>query len=89
MFPIIYAISMRGMGAHTKTASSFMASSLSGAGLAYYARHGITLALGEPNSYMLVAVFTAVGMIFPLYLNLVPAARRQVDPIKGEYLAEE
>ena len=83
-YPLIYAISMRGMGAHTKTASSFMASSVFGGGLAYFARYGVTLTLGEPYSYILVVVFMAVGMIFPLYLNLVPAAKRQVDPIKDE-----
>lgn len=79
---------MRGMGAHTKTASSIMASSLVGPGIAYYIRYGVTVTLGEPNSYILVIVFTAVGMVFPLYLNLVPEARRQVDPIKDEYLDE-
>ncbi|QKX54925.1 uncharacterized protein TRUGW13939_02015 [Talaromyces rugulosus] len=41
IYPLVYAISMRGMGVHTKTASSFMASSLSGAFLAYYARYGV------------------------------------------------
>lgn len=65
-----------------------MASSLLGGCLAYYARYGVTLTIGEPNSYILVIVLMAVGMAFPLYLNLVPAARRQVDPIKNEYLAE-
>ncbi|CRG85661.1 1,3-beta-glucan synthase component FKS3 [Talaromyces islandicus] len=89
IFPIIFAISMRGMGVHTKTASSFVASSLLGGFFAYFARYGVTLSLGEPNSYILVIVLLAVGMVFPLYLNLVPAARSQVDPIKDEYLVEE
>lgn len=87
-FPIIYAISMRGMGVHTKTASSFMAASLCGGSMAFPARYGIFLALGEPNSYILVAAFLGAGAIFPIYLNLVPAAKRQVDPVENEYLVD-
>ncbi|KAH8705319.1 putative glucose/galactose transporter [Talaromyces proteolyticus] len=87
-FPIIYAMSMRGMGVHTKTASAFMAASLSNGFMAFLARYAVKAAIGEPNSYIIVAAFWGTAAIFPIYLNLVPAAKRQVDPIKNEYLMD-
>jgi fucose permease len=87
VFSIIFAMSLRGMGAHTKTASAIMATAI-GAGtifpfpqLAAFNTHG-----GAPYSFaVLVALFSA-GALFPLYLSFVAAAKKQVDPVPDEYL---
>lgn len=86
IFPIVYAISLRGTGVHAKTASSFLATTVGGGTFAALLRYAVTLKIGNPASNVVVVAFASAGAIFPVYLNLVPAARRQVDPIKGEYV---
>ncbi|CRG89762.1 L-fucose permease [Talaromyces islandicus] len=85
-FPIIYGIALRGTGRHTKTASALLAAAISGGLFFPFIKHSIQVSRGEAYSYCLVVAVFCAGAIFPLYLNLLPRARRQVDPIKGEYL---
>ncbi|KAK2793584.1 hypothetical protein FQN52_001171 [Onygenales sp. PD_12] len=86
VFSLTFAISLRGMCPHTKTASALLTSAISGGSIfpsiqpLVAKRHGIHFSFIVPLSLF------AIGSIFPLYLNLVPAARRQVDPIANEYL---
>ncbi|XHG01733.1 hypothetical protein AWENTII_005103 [Aspergillus wentii] len=84
-FSIIFAISLRGMGRHTKTAASLQATAVGGGAFLPFAQYAVSLSHGTSYSYaVLVATFSA-GAIFPLYLNLVPAAKRQVDPVPHEH----
>lgn len=85
-FPIIYGIALRGTGRHTKTASAFLAAAISGGLFFPFIKYAVQLSRGEPYSYCVVVAVFCAGAIFPLYLNLLPKARKQVDPIKGEYL---
>lgn len=85
-FPIIYAIALRGIGRHTKTATAFLASAISGGLFFPFIKHAVQVSRGEAYSYCVVTAVFCAGAVFPLYLNLLPKARRQVDPIKGEYL---
>ncbi|KAI9797392.1 MAG: hypothetical protein M1825_006007 [Sarcosagium campestre] len=84
IFPTIFAISLRGMGAHTKTASVFLTAACSGGAVfpaitkAVANVHGIQYAMS-----VVVAVYT-VGALYPIYLNVVPAAKKQVDPMGDE-----
>lgn len=85
-FSIIFAISLRGMGRHTKTAASLQATAIGGGAFLPLAQRAVSLTRGIPYSYsVLVAIFSA-GAVFPLYLNLVPAAKGQVDPVPDEYI---
>lgn len=65
-----------------------MASATAGGLLAHIVRYHLVERLKEPNSFILCVAFLSAGMIFPLYLNLVRAAKRQVDPMKDEYLKD-
>ncbi|KAJ5907884.1 hypothetical protein N7495_000566 [Penicillium taxi] len=86
VFSTIFAISLRGTGKHTKTAAVCLSMSISGGVYFPFAQYAAYLSRGESYSMcVLVAVFAA-GSIFPLYLNLVPAAKKQVDPVPNEYL---
>jgi fucose permease len=85
-FPITYAIALRGPGRHTKPATAFLASAISGGLFFPFIKHAVQLYCGEAYSYCVIVTVFCAGAIFPLYLNLLPRARRQVDPIKGEYL---
>lgn len=85
-FSIIFAISLRGAGQHTKTAATLLTTAISGGACFPFAQYAASLAGGMSFSYsVLVAVFCA-GAIFPIYLNLVPAAKKQVDPVPNEHL---
>lgn len=86
VFSIIFALSLRGTARHTKTAASLLATAISGA--VYFPFAGYAAYLSHDMSYsfcVVVALFSA-GAIFPLYLNLVPAVQKQVDPVPNEYL---
>ncbi|KAE8371912.1 major facilitator superfamily domain-containing protein [Aspergillus bertholletiae] len=86
VFSIIFATSLRGTGQHTKTAATLLTMAVSGGACFPFAQYAASLAGGVPFSYsVLVAVFCA-GAIFPIYLNLVPAAKKQVDPVPNEHL---
>ncbi|KAI9369117.1 major facilitator superfamily domain-containing protein [Aspergillus egyptiacus] len=86
-FSIIFAISLRGTGRHTRTASSLLTTAVSGACFLPLARYAVERARNSTvDSFALLAAFYAAGALFPLYLNLVPAAKKQVDPVPDENL---
>ena len=84
VFSIIFAISMRGMGAHTKTASALVTAAISGGALFSPIQ---TVVAGDQSlqplqySFCVPLAAFAFGSIFAIYLNAVPAARNQVDPV--------
>lgn len=79
IFSIIYAICMRGMGAHTKTAAALMTAAISGGAVPPVIQWAAANARGLKYSYCVPLAFFAFGMIFPIWLNLGPA-KIQVDP---------
>jgi hypothetical protein len=81
VFSIIFAISMRGMGVHTKTASSYMTAAISGGALFSPIQTVIAGSNRLQYSFCVPLAAFAFGSIFAIYLNIVPAARKQVDPI--------
>jgi fucose permease len=85
-FSTIFAISLRGMAQHTKTAAAILTTAISGGFLFPFPQYALCLSRGAPYSFHVTVVLFAASAIFPLYLNLVPAARKQVDPIPNEYL---
>ncbi|KAL4784350.1 major facilitator superfamily domain-containing protein [Aspergillus varians] len=86
-FSIIFAISLRGTGRHTKTAGSLLTVAISGGAFLPFVRYAAQLATNSvPQSYSVLVAFFAAGAIFPIYLNLVPAAKKQVDPVPNEHL---
>jgi hypothetical protein len=85
-FSIIFAISLRGLGPYTKTGASIMTAAVSGGSIFPFPQQAVANSRGTPYSFCVVVALFAAGAIFPLYLNLVPAARKQVDPVPNEYL---
>lgn len=86
IFPIVFAISLRGTGVYAKTAASFLATAVGSGTFSALIIYAVTLSIGNPAANVVTVAFASAGAIFPLYLNLVPAARRQADPIKDEYV---
>ena len=90
-WPLIYAIGLRGMGKRTKLAAACLTAGASGGGPFPFVQLGVIQRAHRSVQYsfvVLVALF-AFGSIFPLYLNLSPGARQQVDPIEHSSLGED
>lgn len=85
-FSTIFALSLRGTAQHTKTAAALLATAISGGTFFPFAEYAAYLAHGTSYSFCVLVALFAAGAIFPLYLNLVPAAKKQVDPVPNEYL---
>ncbi|QGA13596.1 hypothetical protein EYB26_001246 [Talaromyces marneffei] len=88
VFSITFAISLRGMGRHTKTAAAIMATTIGGG--TFYPFFGEIARIHHhgsvPSSYVVLVVGYSASAIFPLYLMLVPQAKKQVDPVLNDYL---
>ncbi|KAI9785699.1 MAG: hypothetical protein M1839_008716 [Geoglossum umbratile] len=80
IWPTIFAISLRGLGSHTKTGACLLTVGASGGAV-------FPLFLGpivqrRPQYSLCVAVAAySFALVFPIYLNIVPQAKRQVDPV--------
>ncbi|KAK5946463.1 hypothetical protein PMZ80_000606 [Knufia obscura] len=81
IFPIIYAISMRGMGDQTFNAAALMTTAISSGAIIPPIIWAVTNSHGVRYSYSVVLAVFVFGAVFPVYLNLVPAAKKQTDPI--------
>jgi fucose permease len=91
MWPIIFAISLRKMGHATKSAAAFLTAAASGGAVFPWVMFAVqSKGMGVQYSFCIaIALFTA-GLLFPVYLSAVPAARAQVDPVwKGEQRMRE
>ncbi|KAJ5934752.1 Major facilitator superfamily domain general substrate transporter [Penicillium verhagenii] len=86
VYSIIFAISLRGTARHTKTASAFLTMGTCGGVFFPFAEYATYNARGTSYSFCVVVAVFAAGAIFPIYLNLVPAVKKQVDPVPNEYL---
>ena len=81
VFSIIFAMCLRGLGAHTKTGSAFMTAAISGGAVFPVIMNAVQRTRGVQYSYSVVVAVFAFGALFPIYLNLLPPAKRQVDPV--------
>ncbi|KAH8820782.1 MFS transporter-like protein [Xylogone sp. PMI_703] len=79
VWPLIFAITLRGMGKKTKSAAAYLTASASGGAVFPFVVYGIQRSHTIQYSLCVVTALYAVAIVFPLYLNLAPAARRQVS----------
>lgn len=83
LFSLIFAQALRGMGRHTKTASVFITSAVSGGAVFAPISNHITSVDGRKKYALVVGVaLFAGGTMFPTWLSLSPLARKQCDPIR-------
>lgn len=86
LFSTIFAISLRGTARHTKSAAALLAIGVS-SGLPFpFVQHAVAVSRGVGYSYSVAVALFSAGAVFPIYLNAIPAVRKQVDPVPGEYL---
>jgi fucose permease len=84
IFSLIYAITLRGLGRYTKDGAALITSAISGGGVFPPILYGV--ARGRPalfqSGYRVIVAAFAIGMLFPIYLNLFPLARQMADPVR-------
>lgn len=87
-FPLIFAIGLRGLGRKTKQGASYLTAAASGGAIFPFvilAVHHTDHRTVQYSVCVIVALF-AFGLLFPVYLNAMPQAKRQVDPMKRDAL---
>lgn len=89
IFPIIFAISVRGTAQHAKTAASLLAAGIGGGAWGPFPQYQAALSHGQPWSYSVMIALWSASALFAIYLNFVPQVRKQVDPVKDDYIKEE
>ncbi|TVY84482.1 L-fucose-proton symporter [Lachnellula suecica] len=84
IWPIVYAIGLRGLGRKTKMGSALLTASVGGGAIFPFVMWAVQKLDNKSlqDSYCVIVALFSFGSIFPIYLNFVPKARRQVDPAK-------
>ena len=80
IFPLVFAIGLRGMGRWTKWVASILTSGVSGGAVLPFVMLAINKDRSIQSSYSVVIALFAIGALFPIYLTAVRGARHQVDP---------
>lgn len=81
IWPLIFSLGMRGQGRRAKRAAAFITMGGSGAAFFPFVMYAIVKA-GRPIqiAYVVIAALQVVMILYPAFLDLVPDARRLVDP---------
>lgn len=74
-------MSLRGLGAYTKSGSVFLTAAISGGAVIPGIMSPVTSSRGVRYSFCVVVAVFAFGALLPLYIMLIPAAKQQVDPV--------
>ncbi|ETR99000.1 fucose permease [Trichoderma reesei RUT C-30] len=81
IWPLIFAIGMRGQGRRTKRAAAFITMGASGPAFFPFVMYGIIIHGGTvQQAYILIVALQVVMMALPLFLTHVKDARLMVDP---------
>ncbi|KAH6666687.1 MFS transporter-like protein [Halenospora varia] len=84
VFPLVYAIGLRGQGRHTKIAAGALTAATCGGATFPFVMWAVQQ-LDDRTvqySYCIITALFAFGISYPVYLNLFAKARKQVDPAK-------
>ncbi|MCJ1431924.1 hypothetical protein MMC27_001280 [Xylographa pallens] len=85
IFPLLFAISLRGLGSYTKTGSIYLTAAISGGAILPVIMYPVTNALGLQYSFCVIVAASVIGTIYPIYLIFIPAAREQVNPVRSQW----
>jgi fucose permease len=81
IWPLIYALSLRGMGRKTKIAAATLTSAIGGSAVIPWIIWAITKDDRRTVQYSYCALIAFLGLaaLFPIYLSVLSGARKQVD----------
>jgi FHS family L-fucose permease-like MFS transporter len=77
IFPIIFALTLRGLGRHTKRGASFLVSSVCGGAVGPVILGNVADHIGTRKAMCIPLIFFAIAWSYPIYLNLVKG--RELD----------
>ena len=83
VFSLIFAISIRGMGRRTKLAAVLLTAATSGGAVVTPILYPVIAAHGLHYAFITCPAVFAFGTIFPVYLAVIPGAKKQVDPVRS------
>lgn len=81
IFSLIFAISLRGLGKHSKTGSVLLTAGTSGGAIIPAIMWAVATKRNVRYSFCVVVAVFSFGTLMPIYLSLSPAAKKQVDPV--------
>jgi len=79
IWSLIFAIALQAMGKRTKLAAVLLTTASCGGGVLPLIQYAVQVKASEAKSALVRIVPLAILLILPLYLNLVPLARKQAD----------
>ncbi|KAF2461452.1 major facilitator superfamily domain-containing protein [Lineolata rhizophorae] len=82
IFSLVYASALRGLGARTKNAAALMTAAIAGGAVWPPVMHAVAERADPLFAYAVVLAAFAAGAAYAVYLEAVPKARRQVDPVR-------
>lgn len=74
IFPIIFALTLRGLGRHTKRGASFLVSSVCGGAVGPVILGNVADHIGTRKAMCIPLVFYSIAWSYPIYLNLCKGA---------------
>lgn len=80
IFGTTYPICIRGMGEHTKTAAAILMTATTGGVPFPIIQNSLHMSRSAQYAYCVIVALCVSGSPFPLYVILIPAARRNADP---------
>lgn len=89
LFPQIFAQGLRGMGRHTKDASVLLTAAIGGGAVFPPMMFAANKVHNSQYGFCVIIIAFAVGILYPLWLNAVPAARKISDPVRDEQSRRE
>lgn len=82
IFSLVFAISLRGLGKHSKTGSVLLTAATSGGAIIPAIMWPVVSNNSVRYAFCVVVAVFAFGALMPIYLSISPAAKKQVDPIQ-------
>lgn len=81
IFSLIFAISLHGLGQYTKIGAVLLTAATSGGAVIPAIMSPVTSRYGVQYGFSVMVAVFSFGALMPIYLALVPAAKKQVDPV--------
>ncbi|KFY31663.1 hypothetical protein V493_00913, partial [Pseudogymnoascus sp. VKM F-4281 (FW-2241)] len=79
IFPLIFAIALRGLGRSTKKGAAMIAAGPGGGAVGPWVLFALQNRMGVRRSFWIVTVALGTACLFPVYLKVVGRAREVVD----------
>lgn len=89
LFPQIFAQGIRGMGRHTKDASALLTAAIGGGAVFPPIMFAALKIRNAQFAFLVITAAYAAGTLYPLWLNIMPAAREISDPVRDEHTRQQ